>query len=65
MHQIFQYFCTMIIKPQLFNADEIIAAQSTRLEGVSPEPFSSLNLGLSVHDDEKNVQKNRELFLVN
>ena len=62
MHQIFLYFYHMIIKPQLFNADEVTAAQSTRLDGVSPEPFKSLNLGLSVHDDEKNVQKNRELF---
>ncbi|HET6228283.1 MAG TPA: laccase domain-containing protein, partial [Bacteroidia bacterium] len=52
----------MIIKPQIINADEVIAAQSTRLDGVSPEPFQSLNLGLSVHDDEKNVHKNRELF---
>ncbi len=56
------YFYTMIIRPQLLEADEVIAAQSTRLNGVSPEPFYSLNLGLSVHDDEKNVHKNRELF---
>jgi YfiH family protein len=52
----------MILKPQLIDAEEVIAAQSTRLEGVSPEPFNSLNLGLSVQDDEKNVHKNRELF---
>ncbi|HSH65140.1 MAG TPA: peptidoglycan editing factor PgeF [Bacteroidia bacterium] len=52
----------MILKPQILNAEEVIAAQSTRLDGVSPVPFQSLNLGLSVQDDEKNVHKNRELF---
>ena len=62
MNNKISYFYPMILKPQLLNSDEVIAAQSTRLDGVSPEPFQSLNLGLSVNDDEKNVHKNRELF---
>lgn len=52
----------MILQPKIFDTAKIIAAQSTRLGGISPEPFNSLNLGLSVNDDEKNVLKNRELF---
>lgn len=52
----------MIVIPKIFNSAKIIAAQSTRVGGVSAEPFNSLNLGLSVNDDEKNVWKNRELF---
>lgn len=40
----------------------MIAAQSTRLGGLSPEPYHSMNLGLSVKDDEQRVLKNRELF---
>lgn len=51
-----------MLVPKIFNAAKIIAAQSTREGGVSHEPFCSLNLGLSVNDDEKNVIKNRELF---
>ncbi len=51
-----------MLVPKIFNAAKIITAQSTREGGVSPEPFCSLNLGLSVNDDEKNVIKNRELF---
>jgi len=52
----------MIIYPEIFKNDSIIAAQSTRLGGISVAPFNSMNLGLSVNDDEKNVLKNRELF---
>lgn len=52
----------MIIRPELFNSTKIIAAQSTRLGGLSPKPYNSLNLGMSVQDDELNVLKNRELF---
>ncbi len=52
----------MIIQPQLFDPAKIIAAQSTRLGGVSNAPFCSMNLGLSVKDEEQNVYKNRELF---
>ena|SRR6218665_1264341 len=52
----------MVLQPSIFNSSVVIAAQSTRLGGVSPRPFDSLNLGLSVGDDPQNVQKNRELF---
>ncbi|HEX8515038.1 MAG TPA: peptidoglycan editing factor PgeF [Bacteroidia bacterium] len=52
----------MYITPSIFNSGKIIAAQSTREGGVSPAPYSSLNLGMSVKDDPGNVLKNRELF---
>lgn len=52
----------MIIRPKIFNSHAIIAAQSTRLGGVSNVPFNSMNLGLSVNDEESNVLKNRALF---
>ena len=52
----------MNIRPHIFNYLPVIAAQSTRLGGVSPAPFESMNLGLSVNDEEQNVWKNRELF---
>ncbi|MBU0712359.1 peptidoglycan editing factor PgeF [bacterium] len=38
-------------------------AFSTRLGGVSPEPYNSLNLGLNVGDSDENVVRNRDLFL--
>lgn len=52
----------MILTPNILKGNNIIAAQSTRLGGVSVAPYNSLNLGLSVKDDENNVLKNRELF---
>ncbi|MGZ4035489.1 MAG: peptidoglycan editing factor PgeF [Bacteroidia bacterium] len=52
----------MYLIPEIFDSTKVIAAQSTRLGGISPAPFDSMNLGLSVNDDEKNVWKNRELF---
>ena len=56
------YLCNMILQPKIFDSSKVIAAQSTRLGGVSSEPFDSMNLGLSVNDDEQNVWKNRALF---
>jgi YfiH family protein len=50
-----------MLLPQIFD-DSVIAAQSRRMGGVSPAPYSSLNLGLSVGDQESNVISNRELF---
>jgi polyphenol oxidase len=51
-----------IIRPHLFDPfPEIIAAQSTRLGGVSPEPFG-MNLSSHVGDEQKNVDENRRLF---
>ncbi len=52
----------MIIRPKIFKDSPIIAAQSTRLGGVSPLPYSSMNTGMSVNDSKENVQKNRKLF---
>lgn len=52
----------MTIIPKIFNPENVIAAQSTREGGVSPAPFDTLNLGMSVNDNETNVIKNRELF---
>ncbi len=52
----------MIIVPEIIDAEKVLAAVSTRAGGVSLPPFSSLNLGLSVRDDESNVLKNRQLF---
>ncbi|PSR14746.1 MAG: peptidoglycan editing factor PgeF [Bacteroidetes bacterium] len=43
-------------------ADRLIAAQSTRLGGVSQAPFAALNLGLHTADDPGDVARNREIF---
>ena len=59
---ILDYLCRMLLQPKIFDPSKVIAAQSTRNGGVSPAPFLSLNLGLSVNDDEQNVWKNRALF---
>lgn len=52
----------MIIRPEIFKNYTIIAAQSTRLGGISPAPFGSMNLGMSVNDSKENVIGNRKLF---
>jgi YfiH family protein len=54
------YLYYMLI-PQIFSKD-IVAAQSSRHGGFSDGPFNSLNLGLSVNDDEETVLRNREKF---
>ncbi len=49
--------------PKIFSSfKNLIAAQSTRHGGISPAPFSSLNMGFSAGDEEANVLKNRQLF---
>jgi polyphenol oxidase len=40
----------------------VVAAQSTRVGGVSAAPFSSKNMGYSSGDSEENVTKNRQIF---
>ena len=40
----------------------LIAAESTRLGGISPAPFNSLNLGINTTDTPENVAENRRLF---
>ena len=53
----------MIDIPNIFkNFGQVKAGQSTRMGGVSPQPYSSLNLGLSVGDAPEHVAKNRTLF---
>jgi YfiH family protein len=52
----------MIIRPSIFaQFPEIIAAQSTRIGGVSPEPFG-MNLSSHVGDEQANVDENRKIF---
>jgi YfiH family protein len=46
----------------IFPSHKIIHAFSTRLGGVSPAPFDSLNLGRNTKDDAKNIEKNKKLF---
>lgn len=52
----------MKIEPLLFNSFNIVAAQSTRMGGVSKAPYSSLNLGKSTNDSPENIIQNRQLF---
>lgn len=40
----------------------LLQAQSTRLGGVSPLPFQSLNLGFHTADEAENVNENRRRF---
>jgi YfiH family protein len=52
----------MIIRPAIFaQFPEIIAAQSTRIGGVSPEPLG-MNLSSHVGDKQENVDENRRRF---
>ena len=49
--------------PSIFSPfNHLIAAESTRLGGVSSPPFSSLNLGINTQDSFENVQGNRAIF---
>ena len=41
---------------------QLTVAESTRMGGVSPPPFASLNLGLFTDDKAANVRQNRERF---
>jgi YfiH family protein len=51
-----------VIYPEIFkNFPEIIAAQSTKIGGVSPEPYG-MNLSSHVGDTRENVAKNRRMF---
>jgi YfiH family protein len=54
---------TLSITPQIFRSNsQIVAGVSTRQWGVSPFPFSSLNLGVHTSDTSENIQTNLELF---
>ena len=53
----------MFRSPALFKQfPELIAAESTRHGGVSPAPFSSLNLGMSTGDSPLHIEENRRRF---
>jgi YfiH family protein len=52
----------MIIRPSIFaQFPEIIAAQSTRIGGISPEPLG-MNLSSHVGDEQGNVDENRRRY---
>ena len=52
----------MVIKPKIFEQfPNVIAAQSTRVGGVSPMPYG-LNLSSHVGDERANVEENRRRF---
>jgi YfiH family protein len=38
-------------------------AFSTRIGGISPEPYNSMNLGFTVRDEESNLIQNRQIFM--
>ncbi|WP_461137746.1 peptidoglycan editing factor PgeF [Spirosoma pomorum] len=52
------------VSPPIFSSfAKVVAAESTRHGGVSPAPFSSLNLGINTADEVGNVNENRRRFL--
>ncbi len=51
-----------LITPSWPKKENIIAATTTRLGGVSEPPFETLNLGLSSGDCRKKVEQNREIL---
>ncbi|MDJ1493234.1 peptidoglycan editing factor PgeF [Cytophagaceae bacterium DM2B3-1] len=54
---------SLAYRPEIFTKfPHLIAAQSLRHGGVSPAPFTSLNLGLSSGDERENVLENRNRF---
>ena len=54
---------TLFKKPQIFAPYEnLVALQTTRHGGVSPEPFASLNLGPNTFDTPENILRNREIL---
>ncbi len=52
----------MIKRFKIFSNSDLIHGYSTRVGGVSPVPFESLNLGKKTRDDSVNVEKNRDIF---
>src|SRR5579884_134397 len=54
----FPFFSYKLFQPY----DEILSVVSTRLGGVSPIPYHSLNLGFSVGDERAHVIENRTRY---
>ncbi len=53
-------------RPPIFDSfPSLVVGESTRLGGISPIPYSSLNLGLHTNDDPTNVLENRKRFFQN
>lgn len=53
----------MFYRPAIFTPfPSLVAAESMRHGGVSPAPYSSLNLGTNTDDDPAHVRENRQRF---
>jgi polyphenol oxidase len=52
----------LILRPAIFNNRPVVAAQSTRLGGVSQQPYESLNLGSMTNDHTDTIEKNKKIF---
>lgn len=53
----------MVIQPKIFSQfSNLIAAQSTRLGGISKSPYHSMNLGSNTEDNVNDNEKNKEIF---
>lgn len=56
----------MYTLPKIFQQfPELIAVESTRHNGISKAPYTSLNLGLFTEDIPENIQENRSRFFEN
>jgi len=53
---------SIIITPEIFNGLKVKAFFTTRIGGVSPPPYNSLNLSFKVGDSEKNVKENYRIL---
>jgi hypothetical protein len=52
-----------LLRPAIFSAhSNLVAAQSTRNEGLGKAPYASLNLGLHTQENPAVVKENRRLF---
>ncbi|HRI59902.1 MAG TPA: peptidoglycan editing factor PgeF, partial [Saprospiraceae bacterium] len=53
----------MLLKPSVFSGfPNVVAAESTRHGGISPEPYATLNLGKNTGDAPANIAENRRRF---
>lgn len=52
-----------LYSPELLHQEKVLVAFTLHKGGVSPPPYSSLNLGLHVGDNRENVVRNRRLLL--
>jgi YfiH family protein len=53
----------LILEPKIFSKYfSIVAAQSTRLGGISKAPYNFMNLGSNTADDKEDIEKNKKIF---